>query len=106
MSNEPITRERAEAEFQRDRRKWRIRRRFAISSFFQLTALTLFYVFGPFFMSPEQATTFAEFNSIIITLIGFHTGLVMLYMGAVTYSDSVSTSVVQRETSVDSPSHK
>lgn len=99
---QPINRE--EAEFKRDRRKWRIRRRFAICSFVQLVALTLFYIIAPFFMSPEQAKTFGEFNSIIIALIGFHTGLVMLYMGAVTYSDSVSTTSIQRDTSVDAPS--
>lgn len=81
---------RERAEFERDRRKWKIRRRFAISSFIQLVVLTFFYIIGPFFMDVAQAKTFSEFNSVVITLIGFHTGLVMLYMGAVTYNESVT----------------
>ena len=90
-------REREEAELLRDRMKWRIRRRFAISSFVQLTILTLFYFIGPYFMTIEQAKTFSEFNSIVITLIGFHTGLVMLYMGAVTYAESVNGGVLLKD---------
>jgi len=80
--------ERETAEFDRDRRKWQIRRRFAISSFVQLVSMTMFYLVAPFFMSVEQATIFSNFNAIIITLIGFFTGLVMLYMGAVTYNEA------------------
>lgn len=79
---------REEAEFIRDRKKWQIRRRFAVSSFAQLAVLTLFYIVAPFFMDQIQASVFSEFNSIIITMIGFHTSLVMLYMGAVTYNES------------------
>jgi predicted ABC-type exoprotein transport system permease subunit len=94
-------RRREEAEFQRDRRKWRIRRRFAISSFVQLVLLTLFYIIAPFCMTADQAQTFAEFNSIIITLIGFHTGLVMLYMGAVTYNESISKDMYNKN--IESP---
>jgi len=89
--------DREAAEFQRDRRKWRIRRRFAISSFVMVVLLTLFYISGPFVMDPEQAKTFSEFNSIVITLIGFFSSIVMLYMGAVTYSESTKDGVLMRD---------
>lgn len=80
--------ERALAEFKRDRLKWQIRRRFAVTSFSQLVILTLFYITAPFFMNELQSQNFQNFNAIIITLIGFYTGLVMLYMGAVTYEQA------------------
>ena len=104
--NITVDKERAEAEFRRDRRKWQIRRRFAVSSFLQLVLLTLFYIVAPFYMSVDQAKTFAEFNSIIITLIGFHSGIVMVYVGAVTYSDNVSNGVLQRDMTMDTTNSK
>jgi polyferredoxin len=80
-------REREEIEFQRETRKWRIRRRFAVISFVHLLMLTLFYLIAPFHLTPEESKVFADFNSIMMTLIGFFSGIVMLYMGAVTYAD-------------------
>ena|SRR5690554_6712764 len=97
---QPLNRE--QAEFERDRRKWRIRRRFAISSFIQLICMTLFYLIAPYHMTIEQAKVFAEFNSIVITLIGFHTGIVMVYMGAVTYSEQIKDGILTKDISTGS----
>ena len=51
----------------------------------------------PFLMDVETAKTFSQFNPIIITLIGFHSGIVMLYIGAVTYSDNVKDGILTTE---------
>lgn len=72
----------------------------------QLVLLTFFYIIAPFYMTPDQASTFGEFNSIIITLIGFHSGIVMVYVGAVTYSDNVSNGVLQRDITMNADSDK
>jgi hypothetical protein len=101
-----IDTQREEAKFLRNARRWRVRRRLAISSFAQLVTLTFFYIISPFFMVPEQATTFSEFNSIIVTLIGFHSTIVMLYVGAATYSDNVNNGVLERQVTVDTSQDK
>jgi polyferredoxin len=103
MSNTYNKNVREYAEFQRDRRKWQIRRRFAVSSFLQLTIMTLFYLIAPFYMTIQQANTFSDFNSIIITLIGFYTGIVMIYVGAVTYTENVKDGVLTKEVTTATP---
>lgn len=90
---------REQAEFERDRKKWRIRRRFAIVSFVQLLILTMFYIIAPFYMG--ENAPFSDFNPIIITLIGFYTGIVMVYMGAVTYTENMSSGVMTKSVSTD-----
>jgi len=95
MDNQEQIRE--QAEFERDKRKWRIRRRFAITSFICLVLLSVFYVIGPFFMSTEQAEVFSQFNPIIITLIGFFTSIVTLYMGAVTYAENKKDGILLKD---------
>lgn len=101
MGQDNIETIRIHAEFKRDKMKWRIRRRFAIFSFIQLTAMTLFYLIAPFHMTVQQAEIFAEFNSIIITLIGFYTGIVMLYVGAVTYSEKIEDGILVKDVSTN-----
>lgn len=77
-----------EVRFQYNRKKWRTRRRMAISSFVSIIGMVGYYVTSPLFMTTEQVGDLAEFNSIIITLIGFFSSVIMLYIGAATYDDS------------------
>lgn len=81
--------ERESAELKRDKTKWRVRRRFAVWSFIQLCSLTIFYILVPQLVSKETAEIMSQFNPIIISLIGVFSGIVMVYTGAVTYSDSI-----------------
>ena len=80
--------ERELAEFERDRKRWTVRRRISITAFTFTLVVGLFYMLAPFILNFEQTTVLKEFNSIIIALIGFNSSIVMLYLGAATYSDS------------------
>lgn len=88
MKNKNLLEDRDLAELYRDQIKWKIRRRMAIFSFVILIFLTTYFVVSPFYMSKETSDIAREFNGIIMTLIGFFSGIVMVYIGAVTYSDT------------------
>lgn len=80
-------RDRLLAELERDKRKWTVRRRISITSFVCLVICLVYYMLIPFVLTQDQAKYMADFNSIIITLVGAFTGIVMVYIGAATYSD-------------------
>ena len=80
--------QRTKAELLRDRNKWTIRRRLAMSSFFIVLIISVYYLLSPFFISPEQAAVLRDFNSIILALIGIFISVVLAYIGATTYSDA------------------
>lgn len=70
------------------RMRWRVRRRITITSFIIICIVTIFILVSPFIMSSDQAQILSEFNSILVTLIGFNSSVVMFYIGASTYDDN------------------
>ena len=80
--------ERELAEFERDKKRWTVRRRISITAFIYTLFIGVFYLITPFILSSEQVHVLQQFNSILIALIGFNSSIVMLYLGAVTYADS------------------
>lgn len=82
--------EREKAELARDRKKWVVRRRMAISAFACNVVLVAFYLIAPLFVSVDQATAMSEFNGIVIAIIGFFSSIDMVYIGAATYADKAS----------------
>lgn len=92
--DENLEKLRLKLELDRDRHKWKIRRRLAISSFLMNCVLGLLFVFAPFlFDSVEKVKALVDFNSIIIAVIGSNSSIILLYIGAVTYSDSTGMKV-------------
>lgn len=81
--------DRLKAELARDKLKWRIRRRLAISSFCLTILICFYYLLSPFFLDTAQATVLKDFNSILLTLVGTFISVVLAYIGAVTYSDNL-----------------
>lgn len=69
--------------------KWRVRRRVCISSFIINTLLGLLYFVIPLILNESQLSSLKEFNSIIITLIGSNSSIILMYYGSVTYSDTM-----------------
>lgn len=90
MSEQTEQEERFHEELKRDIVKWRIRRRIAISAFCLVVFIAIFYMFVPlaFGLSLETVGILSEFNPIIISVIGLCSSIVMLYIGAATYSDT------------------
>lgn len=92
-----IDKARLEFELERDRKKWRIRRRISVAAFVSnLVAGTLFYLV-PWVYNSDQLLILREFNSIAIALIGTNSSIVLLYLGAATYSDSHGNSMTNKE---------
>ena len=85
---EKLELERNKAELIRDKNKWRIRRRLALTSFSITLAICVYYLMSPFFLTPEQAAVLRDFNSIVLTLVGTFISVVLAYIGAVTYTDN------------------
>lgn len=71
--------------------RWKTRRRLAISSFICIVIILIFYMFVGIFVDMECIKRIAEFNSIVITLVGFLTAPVLVYIGALSWSDKNST---------------
>lgn len=84
---ELCTDQRFEAELERDKRKWRVRRRMAVTSFFSLLVILLMYYCTPLIYSTEQAAILEQFNPIIITIVSALVGIILTYYGTVAYSD-------------------
>lgn len=88
--------ERMNAELERDIKRWRVRRRLAIAAFVVVVVIAAFYMIAPTILPTPSITNLKEFNSITITVIGFCSSIVMLYIGAATYSDSHGTKVTSK----------
>lgn len=82
-----IENERLSAELERDKHKWKIRRRIAITSFLLLIVSLVFYFATPKLFSADEAKILAEFNSIVITIISAFVGIILTYYGTVAYTD-------------------
>jgi len=80
--------ERAEAELDRDKRRWTIRRRITYVAMFLNVFIVVFYMFSSFLITKEQIDTLKEFNSIAITVIGGNFSVVLAYFGLNSYEDS------------------
>lgn len=88
--------ERLEAELQKDIRRWKVRVWITISAFLLVVFITVFFTIGILLVSPEEIKALKDFNSIIITVIGFCSSIVMLFIGAATYSDSHGMKVISK----------
>lgn len=88
-TEEDVELERLKSELARDKLKWRIRRRLALTSFFLTAAICFYYLLSPFFLNPAQAAVLKDFNSILLTLVGTFISVVLAYIGAVTYTDNL-----------------
>lgn len=88
--------ERFQAELDRDKKRWTVRRRISISAFVYTLLIGIFYSIIPLFLSNEQIQSLQQFNSIIIALIGFNSSIVMLYLGAATYADKHESSFINK----------
>lgn len=73
--------------------RWKTRRRFAIASFICLFIILIFYMFIGLFVDMECVKRIGEFNSIVITLVGFLTAPVLVYIGALSWSDKSGTTI-------------
>lgn len=80
--------ERIQAELDRDRKRWQIRRRITLSCVFANLSIILFYMITPFLLHPSQIDMLREFNSIAITLIGGNFSVILAYFGLNTYETS------------------
>ena len=73
--------------------RWKTRRRFAIASFICLVVILIFYMFVGLFVDMDCVKRIGEFNSIVITLVGFLTAPVLVYIGALSWSDKNGTTI-------------
>lgn len=71
----------AALEVDKDRLKWIIRRRMAIASFAALLCCGVYYSAIGLFITMDQAKTMAEFNSIVVTIVGALISLLLGYFG-------------------------
>lgn len=78
-------RERIEAELERDKKKWTIRRRITISCVLLNTFIIFFYMLSPLFIDNSNLEVLREFNSIAITIIGGNFSIILAYFGLNTY---------------------
>ena len=81
-------RERLEAELDRDRKRWTIRRRITYVSMFTNVFIVIFYMFSSFMIGSDQLASLKEFNSISITIIGGNFSVILAYFGLNSYEDS------------------
>lgn len=81
-------RERIEAELERDKKRWTVRRRITLSATFSNFAIILFYMLSAFILRPDQVEMLREFNSIAITIVGGNFSVILAYFGLNTYETS------------------
>ena len=68
-------------EADKDKLKWIIRRRMAVGSFLSLVTFGMYYSVVGLFITYDQAKTMAEFNSIVVTIVGALISLLLSYYG-------------------------
>lgn len=79
--DDELERARAQLEADKDKLKWIIRRRMAVGSFLSLVIFGLYYSVVGLFITYDQAKTMAEFNSIVVTIVGALISLLLSYYG-------------------------
>ena len=95
MDELDLERKRSELELDRDNKKWKIRRRLAISAFVLNNLLGLIYLLFSGLLNSEIVKNLSDFNTIVITLMGSNSSIILLYIGAATYSDSIGQKVTK-----------
>lgn len=79
--DDELERARAKLEADKDKLKWIIRRRMAVGSFLSLVFFGVYYALVGLFITYDQAKTMAEFNSIVVTIVGALISLLLSYYG-------------------------
>lgn len=79
--DDELERARAQLDADKDKFKWIIRRRMAVGSFLALLSFGGFYAVVGLFISFDTAKTMAEFNSIVVTIVGALISLLLSYYG-------------------------
>lgn len=80
--------ERYEAELERDKKKWTIRRRITLSCVLLNAFIIFFYMLSPVFIDNNNLEVLREFNSIAITIIGGNFSIILAYFGLNTYEQT------------------
>lgn len=89
-------------ELERDKTKWKVRTRFARVAFWTNILVILFCLISPIFLNHETVSNIQEFNSVIITLIGFNSAIVMVYIGAQSWIQDRENNLFYPSTSTNS----
>jgi len=79
--------ERFIAELDRDKKRWTVRRRIAVSSFIALLTFGIYYSLVGLFIDEIQAKAVAEFNGIVVAVVGALTSLLLGYYGTAYLDD-------------------
>lgn len=88
--DELILVQRMKAELERDKQKWSTRRKLAVLAFTVNTIIGFSYlVLSTKFLGSSSVDSLKEFNSIIITLIGSNSTVILAYIGAGAISERV-----------------
>lgn len=89
-TDELILAQRMKAELERDKQKWSTRRKLAVWAFIVNTVIGFSYlILSTKFLGSSSVDSLKEFNSIIITLIGSNSTIILAYIGAAAITDRV-----------------
>jgi hypothetical protein len=89
--DDSIEMERYTQELERDRRKWVVRRRMAITSLIFLIIFGVYYSLIGIFIDESQARNMSEFNGIVVSIIGALASLLLGYYGTAYFNDKDKT---------------
>lgn len=81
--SEELLDDRARAELERDKRRWTVRRRLTIGAFMFNCAILLSIIFMIFIN--QSIESLADFNGVVITVLGGNFGMIMAYYGLNTF---------------------
>lgn len=68
-------------EIDRDKKKWTVRRRMAITAMVSLLLFGIYYALVGLFITEVQSKVIAEFNGIVVAVIGALTSVLLGYYG-------------------------
>jgi len=80
--------ERDSAELERDKARWKVRRRITLSCVAMNVLIIAFYILSVFTLDSTQTDMLKEFNSIAIAIIGGNFSVIIAYYGLNTYEES------------------
>lgn len=84
------------AELERDRMRWKTRRKMAITALTCNIVLVATFVILGSILPDNQVKNLSEFNTIFITVIGFFSSIVAIYIGAASYSDKNGNNITSK----------
>lgn len=79
--------ERFIAELDRDKKRWTVRRRIAVTAFIALLTFGIYYSLVGLFIDEIQAKAISEFNGIVVAIVGALTSLLLGYYGTAYLND-------------------